>query len=133
MPPFWRRWIRKPKPSFEGLASSVVTDGEIIYERLAAELALVSIDGSIPDGLEESERMIVVLAGQLATIVAKPMSVSTLVGLEDLREELDDLREAIRKLKMVDPPTTISDARRHLVMFEVALRCFRNSAVETRP
>ena len=130
MPTARRRWALKPKPSFENLAASAVSSGELTYERIAAELALVSIDGAIPEGLEESERMLVVLAGQLATMVAGPLAPFVVAELEDLREELDDLRGALREMRRssIVVPTQISEARRHLVMFEVALRCFRNAA-----
>ena len=98
-----------------------------MYERLAAELALASIDDAIPEGLTESERLLQVLAGQLAVMATSPVDSRTRLALADLREELEGLRSALRTMESsTRPQTTIP--RRHLVIFEVALRTFRNEA-----
>ena len=126
------RWYRRRKrrPSFEELASRAVQCGELLYQRLAAELALASIDGAIPQGLKESERMLDMLAGQLAAMAASPVASATTLALEDLREEVDNLRSALRRIEAspAQVQTKIPATHRQLVIFEVALRTFRNQA-----
>jgi hypothetical protein len=105
----WRAGAIRRRPSFRALAGSAVDLGEQIYGRLVVEL---------------------VLAGQLASMATSPARPATALALADLREELDNLRLVLRGVH--DHPfqarTAIPDSRRCLVVFEVALRTFRNEA-----
>ena len=111
--------------------TEAVQSGTQAHARLAADLATVNVEGTIPEGLAESERLLDVFTGQLASLTIPPDQPGLLAARADLAEATASLRESLRPLlgaTSLNLGTMARDATTHLTMFEAALGRFRDAA-----
>ena len=111
--------------------TETVRSGTQAHEHLAADLATVSADRTIPASLAESERLLDVFTGQLASLAIPPDQPGLLAARADLAEATASLRESLRPLlgaTSLSLGTMARDATTHLTMFEAALGRFRDAA-----
>ena len=120
--------LRGRQNPWTALAKSAVTDGEALYERIAADLSRINIEGSVPESLAESQRTLDVLAGRLAELARDPGHINAQPSLATLRQEVDGLRVALQGLGgvQVNLAEALPDASRRLTSYEGAVRAFRD-------
>ena len=122
---------RAARKGHDPALTQAVQSGTQAHERLAADLAAVSVDRTIPPGLAESERLLDVFTGQLASLTIPPDQPGLLSARADLAEATASLRESLRPLlgaTSLSLGTMASDATTRLTVFEAALGRFRDAA-----
>ena len=122
---------RAARKGHDPALTQVVQSGTQAHARLAADLAAVSVDHTIPPGLAESERLLDVFTGQLASLTIPPEQPGLLAARADLAEATASLRESLRPLlgaTSLSLGTMASDATTRLTVFEAALGRFRDAA-----
>lgn len=126
----WVAWVmkhRRPPPEVE--LDRTIATGIRVYERLAAEFALAQTERRLPLTLAESERLLDVLAGQLASLTAVTNQPLKALAIQDLRDETDFLRRDVGTLgSEAALAPQLERAGQRLVVFESAVRRLRQHA-----
>jgi hypothetical protein len=127
------RW-KRPFRGWRGEAGQAVNTCQHLYDRLAADLAAARFGGRTPSSLGESLRLVDVLAGRLAELASGPGYPQIQAALADLRDEVERLRTCLQSIGAsgagpagdADQARAVKECGRQLVVFETALRTFRD-------
>ena len=126
---------RSGKDAWKDQAKLAITNGEALYHRLADELSVASVAGTVPSGLEESRRMVDLLGGSLAELSQGTLEVGVVTALQDLREKLGALREALESIGAahLGVHDALAQAGQRLSTFETSLGAFRDRVFPPPP
>jgi hypothetical protein len=120
---------KSPLEMWRAKAREASTLGTSLFQGLAADLATAAAQGPPREGFPQRMQTIDVLAGQLAELASGQGDPAAATSLSGLRDELDELRTAIRGLEgpVADPQGAVQQATQRLGRFETALQRFEQS------
>ncbi len=120
---------RSPLEAWRTKAREAAALGTSLFQSLAADLTTASAQGPPKGGFPQRTQEIDVLAGQLAELAAGQGDPAAATPLAGLRDELDELRTAIRALEgpIAAPQEAVQHATQRLGQFEAALQRFEQS------
>ena len=120
---------RSPLEVWRTKARETASLGTSLFQGLAADLATASAQGPPRGGYPQRAQTIDVLAGQLAELAAGQGDPAAATPLAGLRDELDELRTAVRALEgpVAAPQDAVQHATQRLGQFEAALQRFEQS------
>jgi len=126
---------RSPIAAWRAKATDAVAAGSTLFQGLAGDLATASAQGPPPHGFPERSQQIDLLAGQLAELSAGQGDPAAAAPLAGLRDEVDELRTAIRALEtpQAAPQEAVQHATQRLGLFETALQRFEQSLEPPAP
>jgi len=126
---------RSPLTAWRAKATDAVTQGTSLFQGLAGDLATASAQGPPAHGFPERSQQIDVLAGQLAELSAGQGDPAAATPLAGLRDEVDELRAAVRALETphAAPQEAVQHATQRLGLFETALQRFEQSLKPAAP
>jgi hypothetical protein len=132
---FVMRARRSPLDAWRAKASDAVAAGSTLFQGLGGDLATASAQGPPLHGFPERSQQIDVLAGQLAELAAGQGDPAAAAPLSGLRDEVDELRAAVRALEtpQAAPQEAVQHATQRLGLFETALQRFDQSLKPSTP
>jgi len=120
---------KSPLDAWRAKATDAVAQGTSLFQALAGDLATASAQGPPAHGYPGRSQQIDVLAGQLAELAAGQGDPAAAAPLSGLRDEVDELRAAVRALEtpQAAPQEAVQHATQRLGLFETALQRFEQS------